>query len=275
MKPRYILLSLPLLLAACSSNDEPATVEATNGEPVEIRLSASMLKVQGPGSRAFEVDPTELAEGTNLAIRVEKSDDNTVLYTVTGTVNADGSVTTSETMIFPLNRDKVNIYAFVGSKSFDEYASPTISTAQKTAANYTASDVLYASLSGISPTNNPLTLQFSHKTSKLNIVVNKGSFTSAISAVQIESACVSATFDYHTATFDFTDGTYGTVAATTLESPEKNEVMLLPQTLSAGRFIRVKLVDSSSFLFSLPSSVELQSGCEYTSCFRHFLEPNF
>lgn len=268
MNTKFILLAAAAFALASCSND--GSVGDWNGE---IRLTG-LLNVQQTGTRAAsDIQGAAFDEGERIDVYLSENTTGTPSTTyaqpLVYTTEADGAmnVPAASQPYYPTSGNKVNIYAVYPSGAGDTFA---VATDQSTEESYKASDLMYAKASS-GRTHNAVPLNFSHLLSKVTVELVSGvgepDITGAI--VELLNVLPEASFTANSdscavgaASGTATDITVMTTSADTL----KGSAIVIPQTLSETRFIKVTLVQGGELFGSINNAAAgptLKAGNEY------------
>jgi uncharacterized protein YcfL len=264
-----------LLMAACSSNDvdtsEPNTLN-------EIRL---YTEVQ---TRAANVaaDLQDIQFAANTEIKVQVTDNNTdanarIAYSLT-TYKADGSggltcQPDGSVQYFPPTGTSVDIYAFHPADAATSAEAVTFSVRgnQKETADYVASDLMWASLSGITKTSTDLQrkLQFTHKLSKIIVSLVKGAGVSdgdlAASTVTLENVICKGTFTPTTGVFTAAEDAElnrSDIVITETAGTTAHAAIIVPQSV-AGKKLTIAMGGGTQS-YTIPAQTTFAAGKKYT-----------
>lgn len=270
MKTEFILFAAAALTLAACSNDG---MDNWNGE---IRLSSS-LSVQDAATRAatgIQGDAFDAGESIDVNIQeatVEGQDASTVTaYSPLSYMTGEGGimeVASGTQPYYPTSGNGVDIYAVYPAGTGETFA---IAADQSADEAYKASDLMYASRSGVARTKEAVKLTFSHLLSKVTVKLVAGAGSPDLSGAKVLLTGVmpeaSFSADYEGYTLGAASGTPAevTVAVTTAESLEGSAV-IIPQTL-AQKFIKVSLKNGGELSGSLDGATTgptLVAGNEY------------
>ncbi len=260
----FAILALPLLMAACSSENEPKT--DTEGQ-VELKLTAT---IAGPESRAFGYD-RQFPEGTTIYVVVKDAEDGTVCYDQPMTVGADGALT-GEAMYFPANGHDVNIYANnIGAWEYDSSGIPQVSGAaavvQTSQAAYCGSDFCYVLKAGVQRTKKEVELVFDHMLSKIEVNLTEGAgdagFLQDISKLEVIG--VNHRWDFNAGIQGLAVEMLAADIELTHSLTDTNECVIGTTEKGAGdELLRITLSNGGVFRYSLPEDIVFLPGKKYT-----------
>ncbi len=271
---RYLLFAAAVLaLAACSNDSE---TENWNGE---IRLRSG-LDVQQTTRAATDIQGAQFDNGESVDVYINENTDGTpttsYLQPLTYTTDGNGGMTPQTQPYYPTSGNGVNIYAIYpsGTKAGELF---TVQADQSADANYKKSDLMYGkpAQNPVSRTSSPVNINFSHRLSKVTVVLESGNGNPDLNeaVVTLKDVKLSATFtataesgSVSEATGDATDIKVMTAANNALSG----SAVVVPQTLGTS-FIEVKLKDGGVLTSSNLkdesdnpiSDVVLTSGKEY------------
>ncbi len=237
-----------MLLAACSSDEEPGAVTG-DGLAVPLTLTCS---VGAPQSRAFRTD-TQVPDGGYVSLHIVDHDTpGTVYYTGIYCQVWDDelsdfySVSTGEKidLYFPLNGHAVDIYAVMGPsawvKDFDWEDSNTgfaVEDSQTTIGGYAKSDLLFCKELGVKQTTEAVNLAFDHAMSKVEVQLIEGDGAEGgISGLSLLNLKCQAALTFNGSGLDIaTDDALSSIDMQyTTVTDNWNEAVILPQTVTAG-----------------------------------------
>ncbi len=287
---KIYLLALPLMLAACSNDNEPGASQ-NDGESIEVQVRATVAG-QSRSRASFGLDRS-LAEGAVMAYHVYNAVDNTLLGSNERTVLADGSLSDAPNAIYyPINGDAVDVYAIATKLSpnfgggFEFYPIPGhapqryfVSDATDTD-GYACGDLCYAVSKGNKASREPINLEFHHLMSKVEVVVTEGSgdadfLTNATRTLDITNTKTAYTFvldaDAPTAIITPEDGSEGPIAMQAAVG-EVNEAIVVPQTVAAGTALLKFTADGGEWTYKPTADITFESGKRY--CFNLTLSQN-
>lgn len=278
MKLKYFILGLLPFLTACSIEDSPID----GGEPVEIRLSASVLSVSADGSRSFGQD-TQLPVGTKVGVTVTKTSDGTELYYRSMTVQSDQTLASDEPMYFPLDGTPISIKAIAPEGDYETTGVINLNLDQRTQAAYASNDICKGSLDVAAPTKSTLIIPMTHQMCKIEVVVEKGSSMADIAYIMIPNVYSTYTAPTTAAnifnpenhyqdsdnTYDIIDlsgigaycGSYPGTLYFSTDGSDYNEAIIGPQHFAAGEFITVVLKDGNMYSYPLMKALYISRGC--------------
>ena len=285
MKKYFILAAAAITLVACNQKEmENDGVQ----EPKVINLTASINSGEDVtrASSADALQNTQFVANEKIFVEAYETGLTTAYKTGTYTTGENGALTADDPgMYYPANEHAVDICAYYPSTISSSTTEFTVSDAQQTAANYRASDLMYATkLSNqASTTSETRHLTFNHALTKIIVNISlDASITSqsitqpTISAVKITNTVRQASFTIaggaiasnainakaETAASDIT--ITGTVDAVVGHS---NMGVIVPQTVAANADFIVVTYDSRPYTYKLPNATTFQAGKVYTYAF--------
>lgn len=270
MKNRFIILSAGvLLLAAGCSKEEGAP---TDERPC-MRLTTQVEAATRATDLAFE-------EGDNFGLVVLNRTDGTEPSLDGARYFNNGLCTqTAEGVDMPkvwYPETAVDLYAYYPYREdFTEGSSFTftVQNDQSTGRNYTESDLMSAVRQNVTSTADPVALTFSHRLTRLDIVLLPGEgFSSAadlvgatVTAKEVKSSCL----------FDLSNGSTSLAEAPADITPRGNgaqlngetletmQMIVVPQTLAAAQTLFEIVLGDETFLYAPRQEVVLEGGKYY------------
>lgn len=235
------------LLAACVEDDN------LQQEQVPIRLTSDIAATRAIASPTQD---TQLESGEKVYVwaNIEATSgtadwtQNAYIQAWEMTADGSGNLSSSNTYYYPPT--SLSMVAIHGnfSTSFVEGLSPlpdfvthTVKTDQSTLANYAVSDLLYWKQNGVTGNNNPITIAFNHKLSKIEIHLVAGDYTEN----ELDKMTVTLRNVLPTVSMDAIDGTvgqaYGTaVSITPLKKGKVDYEAIIPPQQKPLDFIEVR-----------------------------------
>lgn len=280
------------LLTACNENNEPN--ENRNGE-IRLRSGIEME------TRAYTpTQSTAIADGEKVSVWVDdaKTPNATEHLYKANPLTADGSngltPDAGSEMYFPQTGNSVNIFALHGnfSPTFikdDAFPSAGVKYSvkgdQKSAANYTGSDLLYAYSPGVARTKEAVPLKFYHMLSKIEVAIKAGAGAPELSkydnAVNLNGVTLNGKFtpgtpedmsvpaDRAKMLGDADTPATGSItlnqeisADFTDNNIKYNEAVVIPQSMT-GKTLTFKLNDGGILTYPFPNNVTFESGKKY------------
>ena len=235
------------LLAACVEDDN------LQQEQVPIRLTSDIAATRAIASPTQD---TQLESGekvyvwANIEATSGTADWTQNAYIQAWEMTADGSGNLSSSNAYYYPPTSLSMVAIHGnfSTSFVEGLSPlpdfvthTVKTDQSTLANYVVSDLLYWKQNGVTGNNNPITIAFNHKLSKIEIHLVAGDYTED----ELDQMTVTLCNVLPTVSMDVTDGTVGqaygsAVSITPLKKGKVDYEAIIPPQQKPLDFIEVR-----------------------------------
>ena len=242
MKKFFILAAAAISFAACSNNESDNQVQNPDNA---IRLNASVGTTTRAASNIYG-GGTNFDAGTTVKVQVtDQAASNAVTYeAIDYTVGAAGALTGESTQYYPAGGSNVNIYAYYPSNATTTF---TVTADQSDDAAYKASDLMYASITGINKNSDAAarTLTFDHLLSKITVVLVKGTGMTdeemARATVMLNDVIIKGTFTAASGTFaaaadetaNKSDMTIGTGAGS-------HSAIVVPQSV-AGKTLTVTI----------------------------------
>lgn len=255
---------LAVTLMACSSESEPQ-----NNSGREIRLFTQVDGETRAADVAADLQDSQFKNGTKISVKVKEDaatpsvDYALALYTADGTGGL--SLPAGEKQYYPANGNGVNIYAYhpAGAVSVFE-----VKTDQSSTDNYVASDLMYASLSGVTSTSANHTLEFSHLLSKIIVQLVQGS---SVNGSDMATATItlgngdlvtSGTFTAASGLFSPDASGTGTITIATNAGTDAHAASIVPQSM-AGKTINVTINEVTKS-YTIAEGVTFLAGYKYT-----------
>jgi hypothetical protein len=305
--------ALPLFFASCSSDNDPVETESevTDGF-TEIQLSGLLLdgnigewNAKTSNTRSATTGPTTnyLSSGETINLTVNKYNTTgsveTQLYQQTATVSGNsGVLTTTTRMFYPYDDLSVDVYGYKNCSipevgSGDNKTTPVkngislitdVNLDQSTAANYNASDFLWAQATNQSRSDSNITLTLAHMMARIKLDIKGTSEVAGLNLklkqIKLGSVIYKSTYTVNRSskTENVTAGnTTGDIILFKSENgvtinkdlSESCKAILVPQKLTAAKTITLETVDSKgnagkSFTFEIASGKEFEQGKSYT-----------
>lgn len=274
-KKLFLYAAGVLLMAACSSNDVDTSEPNVLGE---IQL---YTEVQTRAANVA-VDLQDIQFAANTVISVQVTDNNTdgtkrIAYALT-TYKADGSggltcQPDGSVQYFPPTGSSVNIYAFhpADAATSAEAVTFAVKANQKETADYVASDLMWASLSGITKTSTEIQrkLQFTHKLSKLIVSLVKGAGVSdgdlATATVKLEDVIFKGSFTPTTGVFTAAgdaEDNKSDIIITETAATDAHAAIIVPQSV-AGKSLTIAMGGGTQS-YTIPALTTFAAGKKYT-----------
>ena len=235
------------LLVACVEDDN------RQQEKVPIRLTSDIVATRAIASPTQD---TQLESGEKVYVWANtEATSGTADWTQNAYIQAwelttDGSGNLSSSNAYYYPPTSLSMVAVHGnfSTSFVEGLTPlpdvvthTVKTDQSSVANYAVSDLLYWGQNGVTGNNNPITIAFNHKLSKIEIHLVAGDYTED----ELDKMTVTLRNVLPIVSMDATDGTvgqaYGTaVSITPLKKGKVDYEAIIPPQQKPLDFIEVR-----------------------------------
>ena len=237
-------------LASCSSDHE---LSQQSAEDAAIRIQAN---VGGSTTRAADnIQGAQFDNGEHVCVYIYEHTDGQATYNygdnglLPCTADNNGHLSFSQPQYFPANGNGIDVYGVYPNSVMPGAAAFSVLTYQSDAANYRASDLMYASCVTNHKKGTPVSLSFQHKLSKVTVELVAGKGFEGAEAdlndaeVKITNTSTKCTFDAinkngigtisaSTSSSDIQDITIGTWNS---ESKNKMSAIVIPQTVSAGK----------------------------------------
>ena len=216
------LLSAAMLLTGCSAEIFDGGSQGL--VPIELTASVTEGSAEGGTRAGTALNNSYLPSGSTFTVGFSENTtlgSNTTTYQTT---NAAGATTCTGTQpYFTLTGASTTVYAYYPSKPGTTFS---VQTAQNTDANYSSSDLMYAtkSLTKASPTATAA-LSFGHKMAKIIVNATMGSGITSITAVKIVGG-------YRTV--NVTDATTCTLGKTLTNANSSTNITVFSGTHSSG-----------------------------------------
>ena len=234
-----------LSLSACSEMDETASGRSD----VPVRLTATEL--QADLTRAAQnLNEGTITSGENITVAIGG---NTYTYQA-GTAGALTDIS-SDKAYYPAT-GTIDLQAYYPADAASEF---TVQADQQSDANYKASDLMYASATGLSKSASPVALTFAHKMAKLEVNVGKGDGVDGnISSITVSGVNRSATFTASTGSV----AVKGTTTSTITMS-NAGAALFPEQEVAAGDFITVNFDNGKTATYALGAAKTFTAGKRY------------
>ena len=254
-------------LSSCSS-DEPSMGKIGAGETA-ISLTSS---VNSSRSADVNLQRIQIANGVKVGAFVT-SGENTIAANAQLTADGNGALA-GEIGNYPVS-GTVSVYAYAPFNSawaLDAANTFSVAADQSLDEGYLASDLLRGIPEGensFAEQEAPIALKFGHMLAKVNVKVNKGT-----SDVELAGASVSLVNAKTQTTLNVLSGEVGEASgeATEVKAVEidvlnvdcAGSVIIVPQEVAAGDFVKILTADNRTILARLASPVTFKSGKAYT-----------
>ena len=233
-----------LSLSACSEMDETASGRSD----VPVRLTATEL--QADLTRAAQnLNEGTITSGENITVAFGG---NTYTYQA-GTAGALTDVS-DDKAYYPAT-GTIDLQAYYPADAASEF---TVQADQQSDANYKASDLMYASETGLLKSASPVTLTFAHKMAKLEVNVGKGDGVDGnISSITVSGVKRSATFTAASGSVVVTG------SASTITMSNEGAALFPEQEVAAGNFITVNFDNGKTATYALGAAKTFTAGKRY------------
>lgn len=276
MKKYFLFAAVALMAASCITDEnENANVQNDNA----IRLTSSL---PGAVTRATNgllegnsatTSEQNFANTTPVKVKVTDTNASPITYEpVDYTADGSGGLTATPAQYYPASGSAVNIYAYYPSTASTDTDGFAVLLDQGSAAsgdnNYKASDLMYATLSGItkSSTDEQRTLTFNHKLSKIIVTLAKGT---GMTDGEINAATVTLKDVVYKGTFTPADGSFtaasadvaankGDIVIAENASTTAHAAIVVPQDV-AGKKIAVT-INGATQEYTIPASTTFATG---------------
>ena len=268
------------VLSACSTEDGEGTQQAWNGE---IRLVAATTA--GTTRAATGVQATQFNRGQLLSVYLfEAGDESSTFYTnpLTYRVNDDQGTLSAYGVAapqFPLTNG-VDVYALYPSTVKRESTSFSVKTQQADDDSYCASDLMYGTVldgdgnrQSVARSADAAELTFKHMLSKIVVKLEPGSGAPDVNGATVRlqnvkpeigiTSCGLNGLALGAAAGDKQDivVTYSYNYDT---DNDGSAAIIVPQTIDAGKFMRISLKNGTTMTYRLPENTTFASGYVYT-----------
>lgn len=274
---KYFLFAAVALLAASCINDENENANVQNDNA--IRLTSSL---PGASTRAADgllagnsetTSEQNFANGTTVKVKVTDTGSTPITYdAVDYSANGSGDLTATPAQYYPASGSTVNIYAYYPSTASTDADGFTVESDQSSDANYKASDLMYATLSGITKDTNAdgRVLTFNHKLSKIVVTLVKGT---GMTDTEINVATVTLKDVVYKGTFTPSDGSFEAASADVADNKDNiviavnagttaHAAIVVPQDV-AGKKIAVT-INGATQEYTIPAETTFETGNYYS-----------
>ena len=266
MKTKYFLLAAAaVVFAACSNNESDNLVQHFDNV---IRLSSSL----GTTRAANNLLETNFAAGTKVKVQVtDKATSGAISYdAVDYTVGVSGVLDpgTGNEQYYPASGSSVDIYAYYPS---DATADFSVGTDQSGDNAYKTSDLMYASITGITKTSTDeqRKLTFNHLLSKIVVTLAKGT---GMTDDEINAATVTLKDVINKGTFTASNGTFtaaaneaankGNIVIASNAGTTARAAIVVPQSV-AGKTLEIA-IGGNTKEYSIPAETTFSAGKVYS-----------
>ena len=258
---KIILASMTVLaMAACSNDDEQVFTPAEGEIQLQMVHPAQSRATDTAFENTDEIGVYVTAADAKLQLGGNVVNNEKFVY--------NGTSWTSPRKVY-WNTGNHNIYAYYPYSEtvndVEDYQF-SVQTDQSTAEGYTKSDFLWASVSDQAATNSAVQMQFAHKLSCVNVVLEKGeSYEGEIPAsaeVYLYSTVPNALISLTTG--DACKDSYGATASIRCfqESATKYRAIVVPQNLTSRRPIVEVVIGNVSYL--MEGTISYKPGMRHT-----------
>ena len=265
MKQIFYVAGLLAMMAACTTDDQP---ESASGERVPIGLAyTTQPQVETRASASQTLNNDYIESGKTITVRI--SNYNAGAYTdYTYTTGASGALTLpTPAPYYPLDGTNVDILAYYPASASTSF---TIQSDQTTDANYTASDLMWATpITNQAKTTSNVTLNFTHKMAKICANISAGTAVSEINSVKLKQVKPTVGFNLGDGTTDAASGDAGdvTIASGETAASVSGAAVIPAQTITGSLLeIGVTLTNGTTgtATYSVPSGKAFSANNVYT-----------
>jgi len=268
---KYLTMAVTaLMMAACSSEDVPQVDSVTN-TPIRIHAMVAELK-----SRAGIDDNTDFSQ---FYLSVKNSSNSNYSYSNVQVTKSGSEWEPASPMYWQNSTTEVTVTA--ATFSLDGAQNLAVQTDQSTADYVVASDHLYMAATPqfyaevkngeeVTKATGAINVNFSHIMSKVNLTITLAdefdAATNPISDVTFQGTVASRNYNAGTWT-DINGVTATDIKAYAVEYTKPTatyEVILVPQTVTAGNFAVQFKIGGRQFKWTSANAVTLESGKQYT-----------
>ena len=255
---------LAATFSACSSDElDSMTQGAYNGNVINLTSALEQTRTVS--------DPQNNALSTSNSVGVFVINGNTTITNGDNnkhSVGTSGELTTSSTMNYPSEDGAtVNIYAYAPYKSGVTLSADnnfSVSADQSTESGYLASDLLYASKTGQASTENAVSLNFTHKLSQLQIVIqNDADVDLSKATVSISGTKVATTFNPSTGAMGAATGEATDIKVASITAAATVYGVVVPQEIAAGTELVKIVAAGKQYVAKLTSAATLTGSKAY------------
>lgn len=267
-----------LTLASCNNDEEFSPQNNLKDTPITVTAAVAELSSRAgyatdnlPSTFYLTIDQTgDKYDYTNVLM---KQDEN-------GKWKAyESDETTEKTLLWAGDADKNTVTVTAATFSLDGAQTLTVEAGQSNADNVKASDHLYMTATSVTPSTNGISVKFSHIMSKVKLTITLGDEfnerETPITGVTFMGTVASNTYTAGTGwgtiatdvtTTDITAwaGKYTPIGGEVTNATAEYEVILVPQTVEANKFVVKFNVSDREFVWTSTEAVTLASGTQYT-----------
>ena len=248
---------------ACSGEDEEVfeNNKDKDKDKTVVNLNSKIVPISGATDQGLQ--STQIVEGQKVGVTIMGA--ASVHKNVAWTVGKNGSLSNTGTAAYWGTTDAtVTAYHPYHSSYTGTSQTFTVSTDQSTEEGYLNSDLLWATTTASSAAN-PVTLNFSHKLSQINVtLVNDGNIDLSGTSITLCGTNIATGFNPQTGELHaVTESIADIKAYVTSGSTCTASAMIVPQTLKEGsEFIKIS-VGEEDYHYTLPEDRVFESGKAY------------
>ena len=248
---------------ACSSEDGEIFDDdkGKDKDKTVVNLNSRIVPVSGVTNQGLQ--STQIVEGQKVGVTITGA--ATVHKNVAWTVGKNGSLSNTGTAAYwGASEATITAYHPYHSNYTGSNQTFTVSTDQSKEEGYLNSDLLWATTTASSATN-PVTLNFSHKLSQINVtLVNDGNIDMSQAAITLCGTNIATGFNPQTGElYTVTENIADIKASVTTDSAYTASAIIVPQTLAQGtNFIKITFEDKD-YHYTLPEDQVFESGQAY------------
>ncbi|MDU1905713.1 MAG: fimbrillin family protein [Dysgonomonas sp.] len=253
-----VIMLLSLFFTYSCSSESPYTGGGTEVGKKAIKFTSSASALRSSG-----YDPNQIARGQKVGIFINEvassssiAYDQNLSYTADGDGNLLGVV-----QYYPENGNSVRISAY---HPYNEISSRryvfAVKSMQRSVANIHESDLMFADEITQAPTDNPISLGFKHKLSRITYSLIAGTSTLDLTGAEVVAVNV-----YTAIEFDNQTGELGDLSEMgEVELGAENGGIIVPQTVSKGtQMLKITLPSSGKQFYYSSEGLTLESGKSY------------
>ena len=246
---------------ACSGEDEEVFDNDKVKDKTVVNLNSKIVSISGATDQGLQ--STQIVEGQKVGVTITGV--AAVHKNVAWTVGKNGSLNnTGAAAYWGTTNATVTAYHPYHSTYTGTDQTFTVNTDQSTEEGYLNSDLLWASTTASSAAN-PVTLNFSHKLSQINVtLVNDGNIDMSEATIILCGTNIATGFNPQTGElYAVTESIADIKAYVTTESTHTASAMIVPQSLKEGsEFIEIS-VGEEDYYYTLPEDQVFESGKAY------------
>lgn len=258
---RLISRIMATILLGCCFPSCISEVEEFFVQDGTIRLTSEITSTSRVTDQSLQ--STRIAEGQQVSVTITgaASDHDNVAWVV----GKNGSLSnTGSAVYWGTTNATITAYHPYHSSWTGTNHTFTVSTDQSTDEGYLNSDLLWATTTA-SVATNPVTLNFTHKLSKINVtLVNKGNENISNATITLCGVNVATGFNPQTGElYAIAEDIADIKASVTTDSAYTASAIIVPQTLAQGtNFIKITFEDKD-YHYTLPEDQVFESGQAY------------